>query len=134
MCFDVVTGIGRFHQRMFSRNKILLRIENGEFDFEQNSREVHYRGRMQSMTLDLDYLLTQGNATENEVVEQLVGQFYTPLRRLARSLLGDDGLAADVAQATIIKAANRIGQYQMIQPIAVRMRRHLRMRFNLRPY
>ncbi len=64
------------------------------------------------MTLNLDHLLAQGQATEHEIVEQLVGQFYTPLRRLAQSLLQDETAAADVAQTAIIKAANRIGQYE----------------------
>ncbi len=64
------------------------------------------------MTLNLDYLLERGQAAEHEVAEQLVAHYYAPIHALALSMLHDDDEADEVAQQTMIRAAQRIGQYK----------------------
>ena len=67
---------------------------------------------MNVMTMNLDYLLERKEASEDQIVSYLVGHFYEPIHHLALSML-QDGLAADdVAQETLLKAANRIHQYE----------------------
>ncbi len=64
------------------------------------------------MTLNLDQLLERKQATEDQIVTYLVAHFYEPMRHLALSILHDALAADDVAQETLLKAANRIHQYQ----------------------
>lgn len=64
------------------------------------------------MTLNLDQLLERKQATEDQIVTYLVAHFYEPMRHLAQSILHDALAADDVAQETLLKAANRIHQYQ----------------------
>lgn len=64
------------------------------------------------MTINLDYLLERNQATEDQIVSYLVSHFYEPIRHLALSILQDELLAEDVAQETLLKAANHIHQYE----------------------
>lgn len=64
------------------------------------------------MTMNLDSLLEQKEATPEQVVAYLVTHFYAPIHHLALTIV-QDGLAADdVAQETLLKAANQIQQYE----------------------
>lgn len=64
------------------------------------------------MTFDIDTRLEQGEATHEDVLEHLVANYYAGIRHLALSLLNDSAEAEDVAQKTMIKAAEKIAQYQ----------------------
>jgi RNA polymerase sigma-70 factor (ECF subfamily) len=67
---------------------------------------------MNVMTINLDYLLERKQATEDQIVTYLVAHFYEPMRHLALTILQEPLAADDVAQETLIKAANRIHQYE----------------------
>ena len=64
------------------------------------------------MTINLDTLLERKQATEDQIVTYLVAHFYEPMRHLAQTILHDALAADDVAQETLLKAANRIHQYE----------------------
>lgn len=64
------------------------------------------------MTFDLDTRLEQGEATHKDVLEHLVSTYYKGVRHLALSLTRDSAEADDIAQKTMIKAAEKIAQYQ----------------------
>ncbi|MCA9917038.1 MAG: sigma-70 family RNA polymerase sigma factor [Anaerolineales bacterium] len=64
------------------------------------------------MTMNLDALLERKQATPEEVVTYLVTHFYAPIHHLALSILQDKLAADDVAQEALLKAANRIHQYE----------------------
>lgn len=64
------------------------------------------------MTINIDYLLERGQATERDVVEYLVTHYYDAIVHLAISVLADVDEAHDVAQQTMIQATNKIGRYQ----------------------
>lgn len=67
---------------------------------------------MNVMTMNLDYLLERKQATEDQIVTYMVAHFYESIRHLALTILQDALAADDVAQETMIKAANRIYQYE----------------------
>lgn len=67
---------------------------------------------MNVMTLNLDQLLERKQATEDQIVTYLVAHFYAPMHHLALTILHDALAADDVAQETLLKAANRIHQYE----------------------
>ncbi len=64
------------------------------------------------MTINLDYLLERKQATEDQIVTYLVAHFYEPMHHLALTILQEPLAADDVAQETLLKAANRIHQYE----------------------
>ena len=67
---------------------------------------------MNVMTINLDYLLERKQATEDQIVTYLVAHFYEPMHHLALTILQEPLAADDVAQETLLKAANRIHQYE----------------------
>lgn len=64
------------------------------------------------MTINLDYLLERKQATEDQIASYLVAHYYEPMHHLALTILQDALAADDVAQETLLKAANRIHQYE----------------------
>ena len=64
------------------------------------------------MTINLDYLLERNQATEDQIVTYLVAHYYEPIHHLALTILQDRLAADDVTQETLLKAANRIDQYE----------------------
>lgn len=63
------------------------------------------------MTLNLEAKLERGEATNTEVVNHLLTHFYADVLRLAQGVLRDRDAAEDVAQKTMIQAANKIDSY-----------------------
>lgn len=64
------------------------------------------------MGLDIDAALEQRRITTDEVVDHLVANYYSGLRRLVQSILRDSDAADDIVQETLIIAANKIDQYK----------------------
>lgn len=62
--------------------------------------------------MNLDHLLTVGQATDVQIVEHLVQNYYTMLYRLGLHILRDHDDAEDAAQETILTASQKIGQYE----------------------
>ena len=68
------------------------------------------------MVLNLDAQLAQGQIseteiTETEIAEYLVSEYYDAIFHLSLSMLHDRDAADDVTQQTIIRALNKINQY-----------------------
>ncbi len=64
------------------------------------------------MGLDIDAALEQRRVTSDEIVDHLVANYYSGLRRLVQSILRDSDAADDIVQETLIIAANKIDQYK----------------------
>ena len=60
----------------------------------------------------LERKLAKGNVTQNEIMHFLVTHYYDPIYRLAMSFVHQKDESADIAQKTLIKAANKIDQYR----------------------
>lgn len=62
--------------------------------------------------MNLDHLLATGQATDVQIIEHLVQNYYTMLYRLGLHLLRDHDDAEDAAQEAILTASQKIGQYE----------------------
>ena len=76
--------------------------------------------RMSELTLqqqidglpNLEKRLKDGQASHEEVTQFLVTHFYTKVHRLALSIVQQSAEADDIAQKSLIKAANKIESYE----------------------
>lgn len=62
--------------------------------------------------MDIDTKLLKGRASDAEIVDHLLSQHYSQIRRFALGVVGDEDSADDVAQQTVLQAVKKIEQYR----------------------
>jgi hypothetical protein len=74
---------------------------------------THYIYRMDMIRGDMDRLIGDRGVNGPAVMETMVGEYGTPVYRLALSILRDPADAQDVVQDTFMQAAAALHRYQV---------------------